>query len=78
MVGSDPFDMWWEGRTGLSGQTKKRWDAAWATGSWAVWKERNRRTFSQERKPEHILINAAAMDVHNCAICLVSTPREEA
>lgn len=57
--------IWWEGRAGLTGQRKQTWDVTWAAGSWAIWKERNRRTFNQKSKPENILINDAAMDVHN-------------
>lgn len=65
MTGNNPIDIWWKGRSQLQGQTKLRWDTAWAAGVWAIWKERNRRTFSQLRKLEHITINAAAIDVHN-------------
>ncbi|KAF3335650.1 hypothetical protein FCM35_KLT20157 [Carex littledalei] len=64
-IGNSPVDSWWDGRSQVSGQSKLCWDTAWAAGSWAIWKEKNRRTFSQQRKPEHIIINAAAIDVHN-------------
>ncbi|KAF3335553.1 hypothetical protein FCM35_KLT20060 [Carex littledalei] len=65
VAGNIPNDTWWNGRRHLSREQKKRWDMAWVAGSWAIWKERNRRTFSQKRKPVHILINDAAIDVHN-------------
>ena len=64
-VGSCHTDIWWDGRVQLSGQSKERWDVTWAAGSWALWKERNRRTFTQKRKSEDILINDASTDIHN-------------
>ena len=65
---TDPLTAWRRGRKRLQGASRRRWDTAWAAGTWSLWKERNRRTFSQQRKPADILINAATIEVHNWAV----------
>lgn len=68
MAGINPTEVWWEARHQLSRRRKQHWDIAWTTGSWVLRNERNRRTFSQKRMSEYILINAAAIDVHNSTL----------
>ncbi|XP_078158180.1 uncharacterized protein LOC144553861 [Carex rostrata] len=64
-AGTNPIDIWWNQRRTMEKEQRLRWDVTWAAGTWALRKERNRRTFTAQHKPEHVLINVAAIDVHN-------------
>lgn len=56
-------EIWWKGRIGMEASRKEAWDSMWTAGLWALWKERNRWTFSDKTKPESL-----AMDVHNWVV----------
>lgn len=59
------IDLWWNRRKEVSKIHRKPWDSIWAAGVWALWKERNRRTFSQKSKSTSILLHEATFDIHN-------------
>lgn len=58
-------EAWLKGRKSLDTSAKRLWDTMWAAGAWALWKERNRRTFSGTTKPFINLIDVAMVDIHN-------------
>lgn len=63
--GATIVDVWWNAREGMGPVQLRAWDTTWAAGLWALWKKRNRTTFSEKEKPVHILITEAAIDIHN-------------
>lgn len=54
--GENIVDVWTKGLEGLSKEHKCRWSAIWAAGVWALWRERNRRVFSEKRMVEQRLV----------------------
>lgn len=57
------IEAWKVGRDTLQGEDRARWNTGWAAGCWALWRERNRRTFSQKSKIVPMLINDTAREV---------------
>ncbi|KAF3326274.1 hypothetical protein FCM35_KLT07904 [Carex littledalei] len=43
-------DFWLSNRTIGNTDACARWDMTWAAGVWALWRERNRRTFAGDQK----------------------------
>ena len=56
---------WLKGRRTLDPTARRVWDTLWVAGAWALWKERNRRTFSETTKPFINLVDVALVDIHN-------------
>lgn len=54
---------WWQRRTTVQDAQKGLWDKLWAVAVWALWRERNRRTFSQERREISTLINETRIHI---------------
>jgi hypothetical protein len=54
---------WWQGREVLTSSQRTLWDVVIAGGCWALWWERNRRVFSDQRKASTELGNAAEQDI---------------
>ena len=48
--------------TGI-GATPESNESDLGCGAWALWRERNRRLFSDKRKPIHLLINDTTIDI---------------
>lgn len=42
---------------------RDRSNAVWAGGLWALWRERNRRVFSNNMKPVHTVLNDTILDI---------------
>ena len=54
---------WIQGHCNMTRTQRAHWDVIWATGAWALWRERNRRLFSNKRKLVHGLIDDTAMKI---------------
>lgn len=54
--------MWNLGRRHRSARGKTLWDAMWAAGAWALWKEQNRRLFTNKQRLVHHVIDTAITD----------------
>lgn len=39
------------------------WGVVWSAGVWTLWKERNRRLFSDKRRPVNLLIIDTSFDI---------------
>ncbi|KAF3339408.1 hypothetical protein FCM35_KLT16879 [Carex littledalei] len=57
------IDLWWEPRKHLVGQTATLWDSVWAAGCWALWRERNRRLFTNANKTIPQLVDQTAIEI---------------
>ena len=56
-------EAWRAFRGTLDKETKRIWDITWAAGAWALWRERNRRMFSEKRKLVRILVNDTMQEI---------------
>lgn len=61
--------VWWNHRITLGLLSRVQWDMTWAAGTWTIWQERNRRIFTGATKMVPILINDAAIEIHNWMRC---------
>lgn len=53
---------WWKGRTRMAPLQRAKWDRYWAAGCWTLWKERNRRLFTQKSLTPQQLSHLAKQD----------------
>ena len=59
------WSLWWSTRSNTQARLRNLWDAIWAAGCWALWKERNRRLFTQRRTEMRSLAANAAREAFN-------------
>ena len=45
---AQPGHVWLEVRSSLHGQITATWDLVWAAGAWSIWRERNKRLFTNK------------------------------
>lgn len=57
-------EVWFGHRDSLDKLARQRWDLTWATGTWALWRERNKRILIKASRALPMLINNAATEIH--------------
>lgn len=61
--GDNIRDTWTNTGRALTHDNRARWDVIWAAGAWALWRERNRRFFSNKRRVVGQLINDTSLEI---------------
>lgn len=63
--GSDPnlLEEWIATSLPMSKQQRIKWDVIWATGAWALWRERNRGFFSNKQKLVAHLVGDTSLEI---------------
>lgn len=68
--GENIRDVWTMEKRGLQPRARAQWSSIWATGTWTLWRERNMRTFSSNRREKDPLVSDTILNVHKILIYL--------
>lgn len=56
-------EAWWDIRSNILAEDRRMTGTVWVARCWALWRERNRRTFSNERKSLSVVIHDTVVEI---------------